>query len=86
MGYPLARAGHTAQALAIVKEIDRLQGPAVQIAFVYEGLDDHQRSLDALDRAFQQGNVDLDFMAVEPMLAGLRAEPRFSTLKSRMGL
>ena len=86
MGYALARAGHTAQALGIVKEIDRLEGPAVQIAFVYAGLGDHQRSLDALDRAFQQGNVDLDFMAVEPMLAGLRAEPRFLTLKSRMGL
>ena len=86
MGYALARAGHTAQALGIVKEIDRLEGPAVQIAFVYAGLGDHQRSLDALDRAFQQGNVDLDFMAVDPMLAGLRAEPRFLTLKSRMGL
>jgi serine/threonine-protein kinase len=86
MGYALARAGRTAQALDIVREIGGMEGPAVQSAFVYAGLGDKPRSLDALDLAFQQENIDLNFMAVEPMLASLRAEPRFLALKRRLGL
>ena len=86
LGYTLARGGQRAQALDIVDEIDRLQGPAVQTAFIYAGLGDRQRALDALDRAFAQANIDLNFMGVDPMLASLRAEPRFLALKRRMGL
>jgi tetratricopeptide (TPR) repeat protein len=86
MGYALGRAGRTTEALAVVSEIAASGGPPVQSAFVYAGLGDRQRALDALDAAFQQGNIDLNFMAVEPMLASLRAEPRFLALKRRMGL
>jgi hypothetical protein len=42
--------------------------------------------LDALEHAWSQRTVDLNFMAVDPTLAGLRAEPRFLALKGRMGL
>ena len=63
-----------------------MQGPAVQIAFVYAGLGGKQHALDALAWAMEQGNVDLDFTAVDPVPASLRAEPRFLALKHRMGL
>jgi serine/threonine-protein kinase len=86
LGYALARGGQRAQALDVASEIDRQHGPAVQTAFVYAGLGDRQRALDALDRAFAEANIDLNFMAVDPMLASLRAEPRFLALKRRMGL
>jgi hypothetical protein len=86
MGYTMARAGRTAQARAIIEELGGIEGLGVHSAFVYAGLGDRQRSLDALELAFRQGSVDLDFMAVDPMLAGLRAEPRFLALKRRMGL
>ena len=86
LGYALGRAGRTAQALADVKEIEGRPDTAVQIALVYAGLRDNQRALDALERAFHEGDVDLNFLAVDPMLAGLRSEPRFAALKSRMGL
>lgn len=86
MGYTLARVGRTAEARGIVEELDAMKYDGIHAAFLYAGLGDRRRALDELEIAFRQGNVDLDFMAVEPMLASLRAEPRFLALKRRMGL
>jgi serine/threonine-protein kinase len=86
MGYALARAGRTVEARNIVKEIEAADGVAVQLAHVYAALGDKPRALEALERAYAQRTVDLNFMAVDPLLASLRAEPRFVALKGRMGL
>jgi serine/threonine-protein kinase len=86
MGYALARAGRKEEAANIAREIEAADGPGVQLAHVYAALGDKPRALDALERAYAQRIVDLNFMAVDPMLASLRAEPRFLTLKGRMGL
>ena len=86
MGYALAQAGRKAEAENIAREIEVADGPGVQLAHVYAALGDKPRVLDALDRAYEQRIVDLNFMAVDPLLASLRAEPRFLALKSRLGL
>jgi serine/threonine-protein kinase len=86
MGYALARAGRTAEAQNIAREIEPADGAGVQLAYVYAGLGDKPRALNALERAYAQRTVDLNFMAVDPRLASLRAEPRFVALKARMGL
>jgi serine/threonine-protein kinase len=86
MGYALARAGRKEEAANIAREIESADGGGVQLAHVYAGLGDKPRALDALERAYAQRIVDLNFMAVDPMLASLRAEPRFVALKGRMGL
>ena len=86
MGYTLARAGRKAEAESIAREIEPMNGSAVFLARVYAGLGDKPRALDALERAYADRVVDLNFMAVDPTLASLRAEPRFVALKSRMGL
>jgi hypothetical protein len=86
MGYALARAGRKEDAANIVREIQSADDPGVQLAHVYAALGDKPRALDALERAWAQRTVDLNFMAVDPMLASLRAEPRFLALKGRMGL
>jgi hypothetical protein len=86
MGYALAHAGRTVEAANIANEIEPSRDAAVELAHVYTALGDKPRALDALERAYAQRIVDLNFMAVDPMLAGLRAEPRFVTLKGRMGL
>jgi serine/threonine-protein kinase len=86
MGYALARAGRTVEARNIVKEIEAADGVAVQLAHVYAALGDKPRALDELERAYARRIVDLNFMAVDPLLASLRAEPRFVALKGRMGL
>ena len=86
MGFTLARAGRTKEALDLIPEIERQHGPAIQAAFIYAGLGDKRQALDALDRALADGNIDLNFMAVDPMLASLRSEPRFMALRQRIGL
>jgi len=86
MGYALARAGRKVEAGNIATEIEQSGGGGVELAYVYAAMGDKPRALDALDRAYVERIVDLNFMAVDPMLASLRAEPRFLTLKRRMGL
>jgi serine/threonine-protein kinase len=86
MGYALARAGRKVEAANIAREIESADGSPVSVAYVYAALGDKPRALDALERAYAQRIVDLNFMAVDPMLASLRAEPRFLTLKRRMRL
>jgi TolB-like protein/tetratricopeptide (TPR) repeat protein len=86
MGYALARAGRKAEAENIGREIQAADGSSVQLAHVYAALGDTQKALDALERAYAERIVELNFLAVDPMLATLRAEPRFLALKSRMGL
>jgi hypothetical protein len=86
MGYALARAGRKAEAANLAREIESEDGAGVQVAHVYAALGDKARALDALERAYAQRIVDLNFMAVDPLLASLRREPRFLALKSRMGL
>ena len=86
MGYALARAGSKVQAANVAREIGSQDGSGVHLAHIYAGLGDKPRALDALERANAQRIVDLNFMAVDPMLASLRTEPRFLTLKGRLGL
>ena len=86
MGYALARAGRKAEAANLAREIESQDGSGVHLAHIYAALGDKPRALDALERADAQRIVDLNFMAVDPMLASLRTEPRFLTLKGRLGL
>ena len=86
MGYALARAGRKVEAANIAVEIESAGGSPVSSAYVYAALGDKPHAMDALERAYAQRIVDLNFMAVDPMLASLRAEPRFLALKGRMGL
>ena len=86
MGLALARGGRKVEAESIVKEIEASGDADVQLAHVYAALGDKPRALDALERAYAERIVDLNFMAVDPLLASLRAEPRFLALKARMGL
>jgi serine/threonine-protein kinase len=86
MGYALARAGRKVEAANAAREIESQDGSGVHLAYVYAGLGAKPRALDALDHAYAQRIVDLNFMAVDPMLATLRTEPRFLALKVRLGL
>ena len=47
---------------------------------------DHARALDWFERAYQQRDGALVWIKVHPRMDGLRAEPRFRELLSRLRL
>jgi TolB-like protein/Flp pilus assembly protein TadD len=60
--------------------------PATYFGMLYAGLDDQEQALDWLERAYEERADGLTWLGVEPMLDGLRDEPRFRVLVSKMGL
>jgi hypothetical protein len=59
---------------------------AFDIAVIHAGLGDPTRTLEALDRAFNERASYLVFINVDPRFDDYRAEPRFRDLIRRMGL
>ena len=53
---------------------------------MYAALGDADRAFEWLDRAYEERRGWLVYLNVEPMLDGLRADPRFRRLVERMRL
>ena len=72
----------------IVKELgesgDRYVSP-YNIARVYGAIDDKQRALEWLERAYREHNPDLIELTREPSFAGLHSDAKFRELVERIG-
>ncbi len=72
----------------IVKELgerdDRYVSP-YNIARVYGAIDDKQRTLEWLERAYREHNPDLIELTREPSFAGLHSDAKFRELVQRIG-
>ena len=60
--------------------------PSYLLARIYFGLDDNDRVFELMDRALEERYGYLVYLDVEPMFDGLRADPRYEGLVSRVGL
>jgi serine/threonine protein kinase/tetratricopeptide (TPR) repeat protein len=85
-----ATAGNVTKAreiLATVLERSK-RGLAVDshVALIYWGLRDKERTLDALERAYQQGEIDVQYLKVEPAWQSLRSDDRIRALLRKMNL
>jgi tetratricopeptide (TPR) repeat protein len=90
LGHVAARQGRTADAMAVLRELDerarsRYVSPVAQ-AGLYVTLGDADRAFDWLEKAYQDRRGWLAYLKIEPMLDGLRADPRFHRLLERMRL
>jgi hypothetical protein len=56
------------------------------VALIYWGLRDKERTLDALERAYQQGEIDVQYLKVEPAWQSLRSDDRIRALLRKMNL
>jgi hypothetical protein len=54
-------------------------------AWLYIGLGEKTKALDALERSFEDREVYMTFLKVNPFLDPLRSEPRFIALMKKMG-
>jgi len=90
LGHALARAGKPDAARRQLKRLQDLstQGfvSAYCPALVHAGLGEHERALELLEEALSERYNRLIFLAVEPLVDGLRDEVRFTHLLQQVGL
>jgi len=90
LGHAYALAGKREKALEALEELKKLSAEryvsAYNIAIIYTGLNDTERALWWLDRAFDNRDVWLVWLGVNPRFARLRRDARFTELLRRIGL
>ncbi|MCA1573093.1 MAG: hypothetical protein LC770_00825, partial [Acidobacteria bacterium] len=88
--YALAKAGKTDEARAVLDELLKLSAeryvPPYNFAIVYNALGESGKALDYLEKGYEQKDVRMVFLKVEPIWNSLRSEPRFLDLMKRMRL
>ena len=65
---------------------ERSYAQAIALAAVHTGLGEKERALEWLERAFEEHCGGLSWMHYDPVWDGLREEPRFQALLSKMHL
>jgi hypothetical protein len=63
----------------------RYVSPA-NLALIYGGLGDKDRTLEWLDKAYAERSPTLSLLRVTPAFESVRTEPRFRLLVTRIGL
>ncbi|MEO8573705.1 MAG: tetratricopeptide repeat protein, partial [Pyrinomonadaceae bacterium] len=86
--YALVQSGKVSEARTVLTELLSASTtryvPPYNIALVQNALGDHEKALDFLEKAFDEKDVRIVFLKVEPRWNDLRSEPRFIDLMKRM--
>jgi serine/threonine-protein kinase len=84
-GYAMAKSGKQAGARAAIEELSKSHYiQPYTIALVYNGLDERDKSLEWLERGFQERDPGMTFLKVDSKWNNLRDDPRFIDLLNRM--
>ena len=89
LGYAWAKSGKQAEARGVLEELlkrsaEHYVSPG-NIALIYNGLDERDKTLTWLERGFEQRDVKMVFLKVEPKWNNLRSDSRFQDLVRRVG-
>ncbi|MDQ3666610.1 MAG: protein kinase [Acidobacteriota bacterium] len=88
-GYALAKTGKEGEARALLEELLKLSSqryvPPYHVAFLYNGLNERDKTLAWLERGYEQRDPKMVFLKVEPKWNNLRDDPRFQDLLRRVG-
>src|SRR5262249_295835 len=89
LGYAYATAGHRAQALKILQDLQKLSRnryvAPYQVAAIYAALGEKRRALDALDQAYKERSPWINNLYVDSRFDGLRSESAFVNLLKGAG-
>ena len=89
-GYVMALSGERGWARGVLEELRRLSSersvPPSNMARVHHGLGEREEALVWLEKAFEERDVLLTFVAVDPKWDALRGDQRFVNLLERMNL
>jgi len=88
LGNAYALANRRSDALQIAAEIAGKPGSHVDfgLGVIYAVLRDVDQSLQYLEKAYQARDTYMPWIGIEPVLAGLRGDPRFRNLARRVGV
>jgi TolB-like protein/DNA-binding winged helix-turn-helix (wHTH) protein len=90
LGHALGVAGRRAEALAMLEGLRQLSSTRYvspySVALVHCGLGDRDQALAWLEKAYVERSDYMPYLNREPMLDGLRSDPRFAALVRRVGL
>lgn len=90
LGYAYGSAGRHDDARSVLRELHELARDEYvfpdYIAFVHAGLGANEAALEWLERAYDDRSSRMIVLAVDPMFAALRGEPRFERLLARLKL
>jgi TolB-like protein/tetratricopeptide (TPR) repeat protein len=90
LGNAAARTHHAPEARAIAERLEirsrERYVPPSEVAYPYAGLGDFDTAFRWLERGAAERDSMLLFLDVEPVLAPLRADPRFTELRRKVGL
>src|SRR6266849_2999218 len=87
LSYALAKLGKQAEARAVLEDLLKLSKERYvspyNIALVYNGLDERDKTLAWLEKGYEQRDPKMTFLKVEPKWNNLRDDPRFQVLLRR---
>ncbi|MBI3696137.1 MAG: protein kinase [Acidobacteria bacterium] len=90
LGHAYGSAGRRADAERVLAEMAQLGKQryvaALDVAYVYCGLREKEKSFEWLEKAFQEHSAWLLYIDADPRLDWLRPDPRFAALLKRLGL
>ena len=91
LGYAYGVGGREADALKMLEQLNVIASRGqyvspLHVAFVYEGLRDHENALNWLERAYQRRDEYLVYLNVYPEFRELHSDPRFQNTLRRIGL
>ncbi len=90
IGYVWTLAGNAGKARGVLEELKSLSAqhytPPHSVAVVYLGLGERDETFAWLEKAYEDHDVRLQFLKVDPKWDSLRSDPRFTALLKRIGL
>jgi len=90
LGHAYGSAGLRKEAEAVLLEMTELQKEryvaALDFAYVYSGFKDRDRTLEWLERSYQERSAWLIWIDADPRLDWLRDDPQFTSLRRRLNL
>jgi hypothetical protein len=90
LGYTYAAAGKKGEALRVLQELlepaKRKFVLSVDVAIIYAAMGERDPAFQWLDKALEDGSLGSASLKLDPILDGLRGDPRFADLLRRTGL
>jgi hypothetical protein len=89
-GHALALSGRRAEASAIARKLEEASREryvsGVDIAITYCALQEHQKAMIWLNKAYETRDKGLDILAADPLFDSCRSDPSFLALLRRLHL